>query len=66
MRPSDLDVYRTAKVLLDKYGDDAPGEVAKRADDMLSKGDLDGVLVWRRVAHAVRELTRTHGGEPAN
>ena len=53
---SDLDVYRTAKLLMDKHGDEAPIHVAMRADAMLDKGDLDGAAVWRRIVSAVNEL----------
>ena len=39
---SDLDVYRTANVLVKHYGEDAALEAAQRADAMLEKGSLDG------------------------
>lgn len=38
----DLDIYRSAQVLVKQYGQDALIEVAMRADAMLEKGDLDG------------------------
>lgn len=48
---SDLDLWRGAKLLVDRYGDEA----AKRADDMLDKGDLDGKAVWLRIKAAAEE-----------
>ncbi len=52
----DLDIYRTANLLVKQHGEDAPIEAAIRADAMLEAGDLDGYAVWRRVLRAVEEL----------
>ena len=56
---SDLDIYRSAKLLLDEHGDEAPIHAAMRADAMLDKGELDGAAVWRRVLKAIKETLRT-------
>ncbi len=53
---SDLDIYRSANVLIRDHGEDAAIEAAMRADAMLEKGDLGGVAVWRRILRAVEEL----------
>ncbi len=53
---TDLDIYRTAKLLVDKHGDEAPIHAAMQADAMLHKGDMDGRAVWLRVVRAVKEL----------
>ncbi len=55
----DLDIFRSAQVLVKKHGADAPIQAAMRADAMLDKGDLDGVAVWRRIIKAVEELQGT-------
>jgi hypothetical protein len=55
---SDLDIYRTANVLVKHYGKDAALEAAQRADAMLEKGCLDGQRVWKRVLAAVMEIQR--------
>ncbi len=34
----DLDIYRSAKLLIDQHGEDAGLEAAMRADAMLEKG----------------------------
>ncbi len=53
---SDLDIYRSAQVLVKQHGPDAPIEAAMRADAMLEAGDLDGYAVWKRILRAVEEL----------
>ncbi len=55
---SDLDIYRTANVLIKLRCADAPIHAAMRADAMLEKGDLDGCAVWKRILKAVGELQR--------
>ncbi len=55
---SDLDIYRTASVLIRELGEDAGLEAAQRADALLEKGDMDGAAVWRRVLKAVEEMER--------
>jgi len=55
---SDLDIYRSANPLVKQHGEDAPIEAAMRADAMLETGDLDGLVVWRRIVKAVEELVR--------
>ncbi len=54
----DLDIYRSAQVLVKHHGQDAPVHAAMRADAMLDKGDLDGVATWRRILRAAEELRR--------
>ena len=54
----DLDIYRSAQVLVKRHGPDAPIEAAMRADAMLEKGDLDGLAVWRQIVAAVNEIQR--------
>ncbi len=55
---SDIDIYRTANVLVKRYGDAAALEAAQRADAMLDKGSVDGQRVWNRVLAAVMEIQR--------
>ena len=54
----DLDIYRSAQVLVKQHGEDAPVHAAMRADAMLEAGDLDGLAVWKRILRAVGELRR--------
>jgi hypothetical protein len=59
---SDLDIYRSARVLVKRHGEDAPIETAMRADAMLEAGDLDGYSTWKRILRAVEELQRANAG----
>ena len=54
--PPDFAGSFSANVLIREYGEDAPIHAAMRADEMLDKGDLDGLAVWKRVVAAVKEL----------
>ncbi len=56
---SDLDIYRSANILVKRHGQDAPIEAAMRADAMLETGDLGGCAVWKRILRAVEELQGT-------
>ena len=56
---SDLDIYRSANLLVKQHGDDAPIHAAMRADVMLEAGDLDGYGIWKRILRAVEELQGT-------
>ena len=56
--PTNLDIYRSAKLLVDQYGESASLHAAKRADKMLDKGDLDGQTTWLRIYAAVTEMLR--------
>ncbi len=66
---SDLDIYRSAKLLIDQHGEDAPIFAAMQADKCLAAGDLDGKAVWMRVIGAIEELTNTDtpgSGQPVH
>ena len=45
----EIDIYRSAKLLIDQHGEDAPIFAAMQADKCLEAGDLDGKAVWLRV-----------------
>ena len=53
---SDLDIWRAANLLIQRHGEDAEIEAAKRADQMLERCDLDGQVVWKRIRRAIVEL----------
>ena len=52
----DKDIFRSAKLLINRHGDDAVIEAAMQADKMLEAGDVDGQAVWKRILTAVDEL----------
>ena len=62
---SDLDIYRSANVLVKQHGAEASIEAAMRADTMLERGDLDGQRVWLRILAAVKELRDMRPGDGA-
>ena len=53
---SDIDIYRSARLLVKRHGEDAPVHAAMRADTMLERGDLDAYAVWKRILRAVEDL----------
>ncbi len=55
---SDLDIYRSANVLIRERGEGAALEAAMRANAMLEKADLEGQAVWKRIVRAVGEIQR--------
>ena len=52
----DKEIYQSAKLLIDRHGDDAVIEAAMKADKMLEQGDLDGLATWNRILRAIEEL----------
>ena len=55
----DLAVLRSAKVVLDHHGEDALVYAAKRADELLERGDPQGYEVWLAIL-GVLESARVH------
>ncbi len=60
---SELDIYRSAAVLIQQYGEEAPLEAGMRADSMLAKGDVEGQWTWLRIVRAIEELQKTTTAE---
>jgi hypothetical protein len=52
----DIDIYRTANVLVELHGEDAAVQASMKADALLAAGDIDGQAVWKRILAAVDEL----------
>ncbi len=55
---SDLDIYRSAKLLIDQHGEDAATHAAMQADRLLAAGDMAGKRTWVRIMWAIEELER--------
>ncbi|MBN9590287.1 MAG: hypothetical protein BGN85_12975 [Alphaproteobacteria bacterium 64-11] len=64
----EIDIWRTAKILIDAHGENAWLEAAQRADHALEDGSPEGVTVWKRVLRAVEDLRRQKpsASEPLN
>ncbi len=58
----DLDIYRSANLLVKQHGENALIHAAMRADAMLEAGDLEGLAVWKRILRAVEEMGNTTPG----
>ena len=53
---SDLDIYRSANLLIKQRGDNAPAFAAMQTDKRAQASDMEGRAVWLRVIRAIREL----------
>jgi hypothetical protein len=53
---TDLDIYRAANMLIERYGRRAVAEAAKMIDAMLDHGDLESRTAWLRIKQAVADL----------
>ena len=53
-----LDIYRSAQLIVDQHGDEAPIFAAMQADNRLGRGDMEGMAAWHRILAAVRLLLR--------
>ena len=60
---SDRDIWTTANSLIKQHGEDAVIHAAMRHDELLDQGDIDGVMVWKRVLAAVKEFQAEGPGE---
>jgi len=54
MAVSDLDIYRSAKLLIGQHGENADLEASRMFDLMTTKGDVAGCSVWRRIGDAIK------------
>ena len=61
----EFDIYRTAKLLVDQHGEDAPIHAAMRTDELLARGDLDGQAIWKLILKAIDELPANERPEDA-
>ena len=63
----DIDIWRTANLLLRHHGYDAPIIAAQRRDALLAAGDTNGTIIWKCIMTAIDELTRARrDGERVN
>lgn len=60
----DIDIWRAAKLLVDRHGNEAPVHAATRADELLADGDIEGQRVWMRILRAIEEFLRGRGDDP--
>ena len=53
-----IDIYRAAKLVIDRHGDDAALYACARTAVLAGEGDVEGAEVWRQITAAVEELQR--------
>ncbi len=53
------DIWQAAKIMIDRFGNDAIIDSAKRADELADEGDYEGSAVWQRIMRAADELLST-------
>ena len=56
---TEMDRYRSARLVIDRYGESARLEAACCADAQLTQGNLEGAEAWLAIAYAIKELQRT-------
>ena len=65
MTIDDIDIYRSARLLISRHGDDAAIIATKRATEMLDAGNVDDYAVWKRILRAIERLESTKPGPGA-
>jgi hypothetical protein len=56
MPPSDLDIARTAHLLIQQHGDEATAMARRKVEEMRRKGDTDGADIRLRIIVAIGTL----------
>lgn len=59
MPPSEIDIFRSANLLIKEHGEAADFVASTKADEMLEIGDVDGQRVWMKILSAIKELQNT-------
>ena len=60
----DRDIWRAANLLIREHAAEAEIVAARRADEMLERGDYEGQAVWLRIRQAIIELQAGPAGKP--
>lgn len=60
---TDLDIWRSANILLKRYAGEAVFIASRRADALLDLGDPEGCRTWVRIAKAIDALERQLPGK---
>ena len=63
----EIDVWRSAALLIKQHGEDAAIVAAQRADALLAEGATEGFRTWQRIVAALNELgKRPRASKPRN
>lgn len=52
----EIDIWRSAKLLLDQHGERAPEIAARRISELTMQGDREGAAVWGSILAAIAVL----------
>ena len=52
----EIDIWRSAALIVRQYGEDADFHACLRIDKMIEHGDLQGESVWKRIRAAISWL----------
>jgi len=55
----EIEIWRVATLMLQRYGDEADIESAIRAEELADVGDWAGEAVWRRIIDVIGQLENT-------
>jgi hypothetical protein len=59
--PSDIDLWRSAGIVVRQHGSQAPAAAADRAKRLEAAGDKDGATAWRLIAQRCEALLNKEG-----
>ena len=60
----EIKIWRSANLMVSRYGEAANLESAKRAEELAADGELAGVAVWLRIIDATAQLAITTPSGP--
>ena len=55
----EIDIWRVADLMLQRYGDEADIESAIRAEELAEAGDWAGEAIWRPIIDPIGQLENT-------
>ena len=53
----EIDIWRVAVLMVNRYADEAEANADRRADELETEDDHAGAAIWRRVTVAIDQLT---------
>ena len=54
----EIDIWRSAHLLIKQHGEGAELAAAGRVDDMIARGNPAGETAWKRILAAIKDLHR--------
>jgi hypothetical protein len=67
MMVSEREIWGAARALIERHGERAELQAARRADELLRAGDMEGATEWKRILIAVKVLLQDKpDGEPVH